>query len=363
MAINDNAIQELIGAIAPDTQKKKSSTYAATVSRIDGEGTVWVNIAGSEKETPTATSSAEVKPGDAVTVEWRNNKLYIAGNLSNPSAGVVRMTTVEQVAQVAKNLAAEASASAETARTAAESAVASAGIAATKADEAKASADEAQSQAVSATAYANSALDQLGIVQDVVGVLDLLSKNGNYELTEDTEVVEGKWYFTRNGEPPNYEYIVVATPLGDPHDQGWYELTSIEESVRSYLTSRIAVTSDGMWIQDPTMSTKILLSPTDGVVLIGADGSTIGKYGSTVQIGDENGFHIQMDGSELGFYQAGNKVAYINNNQLYITQSVVLQQMDLGEPVASGGLGQWSWKVHANGQNPSRNNLNLKWIG
>ena len=111
------------------------------------------------------------------------------------------------------------------------------------------------------------------------------------------------------------------------------------------------------------MQTKILLSATDGVVLYGPDGTIIGKYGSTAQIGDAAGFHIEMDGTELGFYQASRKVAYISNNQLYITQSVVLQQMDLGITVNDGGLGQWSWKVHPNGDNPSRNNLNLKWVG
>jgi len=84
---------------------------------------------------------------------------------------------------------------------------------------------------------------------------------------------------------------------------------------------------------------------------------------STVYVGDQSSFHVRINGTELGFYQGAQRVAYINNNQLYITQSVVLQQMDLGTPVNSGGLGQWTWKIHANGQTPSRNNLNLKWIG
>lgn len=84
---------------------------------------------------------------------------------------------------------------------------------------------------------------------------------------------------------------------------------------------------------------------------------------STVYIGDQSSFHVRINGTELGFYQGAQRVAYINNNQLYITQSVVLQQMDLGTKVNDGGLGQWSWKVHANGATPRRNNLNLKWIG
>lgn len=86
--VESNAIRELVGALSPDDEKKKSDTYSAVVSHIDEEGTVWVILAGSDKETPTASTSTEVKRGDAVTVSWRNNKLYIGGNYSNPSAGV-----------------------------------------------------------------------------------------------------------------------------------------------------------------------------------------------------------------------------------------------------------------------------------
>ena len=223
-------------------------------------------------------------------------------------------------------------------------------------------AEAAAEQSSTASAYANSALDQLNIVQNVVGVLDLLSTNATYQLTADEDIVPGKWYFTRSGSSPDYVYTVVTSP--DVADIGtYYEMTDIDAAVQNYVTSRLAVTSDGLWIQDPTIQAKILLSATDGVVLYGPGGTIIGKYGSTAQIGDAAGFHIEMDGTELGFYQADRKVAYISNNQLYITQSVVLQQMDLGTTVNDGGLGQWSWKVHANGENPSRNNLNLKWIG
>lgn len=241
-------------------------------------------------------------------------------------------------------------------------ATAAATAASNAAGAAQASADAAALQASTAGIYANSALDQIGIIQDVVGVLDLLSTNANYQLTGDTTVQPGKWYFTRSGTSPDYVYTVVTNPV-DADLGTYYEITSIDQAVESYVTSRLAVTSDGLWIQDPGMATKILLSSTDGVVLYGPNGSIIGKYGSTAQIGDAAGFHIEIDGSELAFYQADRKVAYISNQQLYITQSVVLQQMDLGITVNDGGLGQWSWKVHPNGATPSRNNLNLKWIG
>ena len=268
----------------------------------------------------------------------------------------------DRAAQAAVADAGDALIAAGNAVTAAGNAMTAAGNAATAAQNAQTSADSAYTQASTANAYANSALDQLNIVQDVVGVLDLLSTNATYQLTADTEIQPGKWYFTCSGTSPDYVYTVVNTP--DVDDIGtYYEMVSIDSAVQNYVTSKLTVTSQGLWIQEPTMQTRILLSATDGVVLYGPNGTVIGKYGSTAQIGDAAGFHIEMDGTELGFYQATRKVAYISNNQLYITQSVVLQQMDLGIMVADGGLGQWSWKVHANGDNPPRNNLNLKWVG
>lgn len=105
-------------------------------------------------------------------------------------------------------------------------------------------------------------------------------------------------------------------------------------------------------------SSKMVLSEND-IILYGENGQ-LAKYGASAIIGDENDFHIEVGGTEIGFYQASQKVAYINGNKLYITQSVVLQQMDVGTPVSAGGLGQWSWKVHeVNGAN----NLYLKWLG
>lgn len=392
-----DGIQELISALQTDTYET-SKTYGAEVSSIDSEGTVWVYLAGSTMETPTVLSSTEVSVGDYVNVEWRNNKLYIAGNVSNPSAGAVRVTAVEQAAQIANQAAQNAVADADVARQAAESAQ-------DNAVRAQGSAEDAQASADNAKQSAGTALDQLGIVQDVVGVLALLSNKAEYQVTTDEEVQGGKWYFTREGTSPEYLYHVVDPPpqsvyhltedtsvdsgktyysrsgTGTEQDpyvytevqspvvadigtyyEKYYEMVGIDASVKDYITSRLVVTSDGLTIQDPTMQTRILLSPKDGVVLTGANGKVVGKYGATAQIGDTSSFHIEMDGTELGFYQAENKVAYISNQQLYISQSVVLQQMDLGEPYNGvTGFGQWSWKVHKNAN--GYNNLNLKWIG
>lgn len=81
-----DVVKEFIEAIKEPPQDN-TRAYSAIVSRIDDEGTVWVHLAGSEKETPTALVASEVERGDVVNVEWRNNRLYVANNVSNPAAG------------------------------------------------------------------------------------------------------------------------------------------------------------------------------------------------------------------------------------------------------------------------------------
>lgn len=281
-----------------------------------------------------------------------------------------------------------------------------------------ADAESAKTNAGIAQQSAETAVTQLSVVENVVGVLDLVSKNGTYGLTSDTEVTPNKWYFTRTGTAPNYMYQVVQNPTGDPSTQGWYELTGIDEAIQNYVSSQLVVDDSGLWLKTAGMQTKVLLSSTDGVVLHGTDGTVVGKYGSTAQIGDGAGFHIEMGAwykltedtaiditktyytrtgtastgyvytavespvvadigtyyekmpPELAFYDGQNKVAYIRNDKLFIEQSVVVKQMDVGLPygqinpsTGEVGLGQWSWKVHPNSENPKRNNLYLKWIG
>lgn len=216
----------------------------------------------------------------------------------------------------------------------------------------------ASQQASAAEQAATIAISQLSIVEDVVGVLGWISTHGTYQLTTDDEVDENKWYFTYDAVADTYD--VVVNPSGDPSSQGWYELSSVDEAVQDYITSHLALTNDGLYLQNTADSQYKVLIASDGLSIIGQNGATLAKYGTDAVIGDADGFHIKIDGTEIGFYQADQRVAYINGNKLYITQSVVLQQMDIGTPINEGGEGQWSWKVHeVNGLN----NLYLKWLG
>lgn len=286
MAVNDIAVQDFVNAIKEEPQDT-NKTYNATVSHIDNEGVVWVYLQGSSKETPTASTSTEVNRGDAVTVNWRNNKLYIAGNYSNPSAGVTRVANVEQ--------------DAANAFTAAENAEYDAARAHEAAEQAEASAEEAKTQATRATRYANDSLSQLSIVEDVVGTLNWITTHATYKATEDTEVREGKWYFTKSGST----YNVVIAPSGNPSEQGWYEVDSIDEAVSNYVASHLALTSAGLWVTKDNQGYKILLA-NNGVKVYDNAGHIVSTFGESITFDAERPQYIGGEDAYIIFHDTDN---------------------------------------------------------
>lgn len=344
---NNNLIEDFVSAIKTE-KPKQTTTHSAQVSKIDKEGTVWVRVAGSTKETPTAMNASEVKKGDSVNVEWRNNKLYIAGNYSDPSAGSARVAAVEDSAArandaairavndagIAKAAADQAVADAETAREAAESAddaaqsaTQSAERAGLAAEQASIDAQEASDSAKSATASASTALGQLSQIEDVMRVIDWAARHGTYGLTADTEPVAGKWYF----ELVDGAYSVVTlSETDDPHALGLYELTGVDEAISNYISTHLALTDSGLYVQMDDNAARLQITST-GIILWGADGKPIAQYTSDVILGDEGSTHIKLTSGELGFYKDKNtKVAYISGNKLYIAESEVTNTQRIG---------------------------------
>lgn len=396
MSVGIDKLASELQKVIEEKDKNKKTPYdtEAEVVRVDTE-VVWVKIPGGVDETPVQ-KTVNAKVGDTVQVRVSGGRAFLVGNGTNPPTDDTQANIATEAAQNADRKAADAIDNAAIAKIAAEKAVSdaetariaalqasedaeraedAANTAQTSADNASQSAIIANQNAQSAIASATTAIDQLSIVENVVGVLDLLQKNGDYDLTEDIEVQPNKWYFIRSGSGTDtdpYIYAVVQEPIGNPSEQEWYELVGIDDAIQNYVSSHLAVDEQGLWLQNGTDAndTRVLLSSTQGIKLFNGP-TMIAQYGATSQIGDESGFHIKITGNELGFFNGGGvRIAYLNGQQLYITKSVVLQQMDLGTPygyvdpvTGIAGLGQWSWKVHPNGETPSRNNLNLKWVG
>lgn len=339
-----DGIQELVSALQTDVYDS-NTTYNAEVSSIDNEGTVWVYLAGSNIETPTALSSAEVSVGDNVNVEWRNNKLYIAGNVSNPSAGTVRVRAVEHATEVAKQVAQSAVTDAGIARQAAEQATEYAEIANGAAEDAQESASVAQSSA-------DTAITQLGIVENIVGVLEMIQEHGKYEETADTEAVVDKRYFERSGTSPNYQYTLVANPSGDPHQQGWYELTGIDEAIQNYVSSHLILTNEGLELKRDDTKYRMRLNG-EAMDIIAPDGTVVGSHGATIVLGDKNEIHFEATSTRIKFSTPNEDLCWFGMNsdgiwEMHVETTFVEKQVRYGD---------YAFIKRANG------NMSLKWLG
>jgi len=303
----ENFTDELIRTIKPKPEKNR--THSAIVSKVDSDGVAWVYVAGSDQETPIASAASEIKRGDAVNVEWRNNKLYIAGNYSNPSAGVTRVTNVENAAQVANQLAGQASESAAVAQDAADRAVRDA--------------DTAHQAANTAQASADRSLVQLSIVEDVAGTLNWISEHGEYVATTDTQVDPDKVYF----ELVDGDYVPIANPdpEANPAESGWYIL-DVTDSQSDYIMAHMAVTSAGLWVLPSGQWAMHPLTDSDGDYLINSDGDYVSDWSKDPQ--NASGYKVLLSATGMTVFD-GEGVAVASYGA-----EMVLGRLDSGNLIA-----------------------------
>lgn len=339
--VEDNIIQDFVNTIKSD-QQENTKTYLATVSRVESDGSVFVRIAGSDIETPTAMTSAEVSRGDIVNVEWRNNKLYIAGNSTNPSVGVVRVEAVEAATQVANEAAANAVQSAA-------NAVQSAGEAAVAAQDAQTAADDAQASADNASEYAARALGNLSTVQNITETLNWITAHGTMTLTSDVALDPTHVYFVVD---PAGDYVVGGTHYSvvtepDVADIATYYELSINESLNNYVATHLAVDTEGLWIIPDAGGNKVLIATGSGSTYTTAGTYIVGKVGgvdtvlaeftaSGAQIGRNDGGNVSIDNnsvdindgaSQLATFGAdGAQIGKDDENRLIITPIELLQK-------------------------------------
>lgn len=391
-------ISKELAKLLDSNENKGTKPYdtKATVKRVEN-GVAWVHIPGGVDETP-AQLTINAKPGDSVQVRVADGKAFLVGNGSAPPTDDTTARQAIDYSKIASDAANAAVQDASTARTAAASAQAAADHAEEVAEGVEAIAESAKTAADTAQGAVDEAFRKVSWVEDIVGVLQLVAEHGSYDVTKDAKPMNDKWYFIKEGDAYNlvqstidsvyhltsdaaidtsktyytrtgegteespYIYDEVEQPdvseIGTYYEK-YYELVGIDESIQNYVSSHLVLTQNGLSLKADNNPFLLEISP-NGMVIRGENNKALATYGTDTIVGDKSGFHVKIDGTELGFYDGATKVAYINSNRLYITQSVVLQQMDVGARVTEGGLGQWSWKIHdVNG----RNNLYLKWLG
>ena len=323
-------------------QSSASGTEAydtsAIVVRTEGS-TAWVHIPGGVDETPVEMS-INASAGDTVRVRVSGGQAWLIGNNTAPPTDDRRAKEAATFAEHAQSTANQAVKNAEDAARAAEDAQNSA-------DNARISANNARVDAGRANTAANNALTQLSVVEDVVGVLTWISEHGSYAISVDTEVVEGKFYFTREGsgtEADPYHYNLVISPSGDPSALGYYELTGIDEAVTNYIASHLALTDAGLWVTKDSNGYKILVS-NSAVAIYDPEGELVVTYGDSIRfsssrpqyIGGEDAYIIFYDADEDGVADSiriGGSKVYIGGGKKL---SDVLTSLDISTSQTASG--------------------------
>jgi len=308
-------IAKELKAALKEEPKGKTSPFdtTATVKRVEG-GTAWVQIPGGVDETPVQLT-VNAKEGDSVQVRVANGKAWITGNGTNPPTDDTRANQANETAMYAQTIAENAEGSARRASLAAEVAEAKAQAASDaaeeawdKADDAEIAAGQAQSSAQTANTAANGALTSLSTVQDVLGVLNWAQENASYSLTQDTDIVPGKTYWTRSGagtEADPYVYTPVTNPVKSALGT-YYEITGVEEAIGDFINAHLALTEEGLWILPDGMdaqSYRVLIATGGqdhvykdaGTYIIDSAGKTVAKLGEVITLGIDDGTQSYME--------------------------------------------------------------------
>lgn len=275
------------------SSRKRESSQPAIVTRVDEDGMAWVHIPGGSDETPVRFNTAEVSKGDVVDVTIQNGYAKINGNVSHPSTDNTVANFARVIAVHADENAIEAAAAAFSAQESAESAAFAA--------------NQAQNSATQANTYANAALDQLGIVQDVVGVLDWASTHGGFVQTSDSSIVDGKVYFTYDST--THDYIPVVNPQASGLSS-YYELdtTGEREAMTDFILSHLAVTQRGLWVLPSGIGNAQSEQYANGYkVLLSND---------AMYIYDDNGVLVNTVGESITY--SSSRPQYIGNEDAYI---------------------------------------------
>lgn len=302
-------LEEAIDRKIRNAQKGRDTTLA-TVTRVDSDGTTWVRVYGGAEETPVRRMTSSAQVGDTINVVFSGLSCMGVGNVTSPSASVVQVENVEIAARGAAVAAQAAWAQAEDAAVAAQTAWSHADDAATAAQNAWDHADDAADAASSANKSATNALGQLGIVQDVVGVLNYVAEHGGFVRTQDVEVVEGKVYFTLDSQTG--DYVPVVDPQASQLST-YYEVSEdYDDAMGDFIMAHLAVTSRGLWVLPSGVGSsttpasgesqadsdarqganyKMLLS-SDGTYIYDGTGALVIKYGQNIEPSTDRPFYI-----------------------------------------------------------------------
>ena len=357
--------------------QKQATISKAKVTRVDSYGTAYASVGGGE-EFPVS-QAVSVKEGQTIEVRFEDGRAIAQGNYSSPPTDDNAAIKAQQMADTAQREAMRAHEAADTAQGEAERAKGAADDAQSSADSANEvltgmrqaaseagttlegiyqdaedsktllggmeqaaedagttltriyqDAADANEAASHANRYANAALDQLGVVQDVAGVLSWASEYGSFEHTSDTSVVEGKVYFTFDGT----DYTPVVEPQAADL-ASYYELT-VDEAMNDFIMAHLAVTQRGLWVlpsgigqaadEQHAPGYKMLLS-SNGSYLYDSNGVLVrSDTASGTDFSAGRDWHVGGDDAYI-FYDASEGTVIIGGSSVQLGSTKTLSEL------------------------------------
>ena len=106
MDLDPSVVWDFAGTLV-GTLRERPRQLPATVSRVDPDGTVWLSMPGADGLVPASTT-ADVRADDAVTVEWWGNAYHVTGNRTSPSVGTRSAAALRRATAAAAKVAGDA---------------------------------------------------------------------------------------------------------------------------------------------------------------------------------------------------------------------------------------------------------------
>lgn len=303
-----NGLTTTVGQVQTSVTKAQSTADAAQTAAGNAQ-------TAADKAQSTANAAQKGVETLTTTVTTKFSQIdQTAERISQTVANVEKKTTTAQnTADAAKTAASTAQNTADKAQSAANAAQTTANSAQTAAGNAQSAADKAQDDVDALTTTVNTQFTQINQTTDSIS-----QTVGSIQQVTDAQSESISQLNTSiNNVPDLIENALDESGLTELKAQ----VSSIEQEADQIRIELTEVSQYGDTVEQINRFFDFLQSG----LKIGLDGSP---------------FYTLLNETELGFYENGNRVAYISNNSLYISSARIQNDLILENP-ASGDLVRW----------------------
>lgn len=303
-----NGLTTTVGQVQTSVTKAQSTADAAQTAAGNAQ-------TAADKAQSTADAAQKSVKTLTTTVITKFSQIdQTTGSISQTVANVEKKTTTAQnTADAAKTAASTAQSTADKAQSAANAAQTTANSAQTAAGNAQSAADKAQDDVDALTTTVNTQFTQINQTTDSIS-----QTVGSIQQVTDAQSESISQLNTSiNNVPDLIENALDESGLTELKAQ----VSSIEQEADQIRIELTEVSQYGDTVEQINRFFDFLQAG----LKIGLDGSP---------------FYTLLNETELGFYENGNRVAYLSNNSLYISSARIQNDLILENP-ASGDLVRW----------------------